>query len=205
MGLVDAVIRPQYMVKSIIKILLFLICPIVYSMYDKELKLKLLLKPNHKGLIIAVISGISVFTIIFGGYFLIGNLFDLSGITSSLTANIGVSKNNFLWVAIYISLVNSLLEEFFFRGFAFLTLKRFASRKFAYVFSSLIFAIYHLAMMVGWFDVILFILTISSLFIGGLIFDYFNEKYENIYISWLVHMFANFAINGIGFILFGIV
>ena len=30
----------------------------------------------------------------------------------------------------------------------------------------------------------------------------FDEKYENIYLSWLVHMFANFATNTIGFMLF---
>ena len=32
-----------------------------------------------------------------------------------------------------------------------------------------------------------------------------NEKCENIYMSWLVHMFANFAINTVGCILFGII
>jgi hypothetical protein len=37
------------------------------------------------------------------------------------------------------------------------------------------------------------------------IFNILNEKSENIYASWLSHMFANFAINTIGFILFGII
>ena len=31
----------------------------------------------------------------------------------------GVNAGNFVFVALYISIVNSLLEEFFFRGFAF--------------------------------------------------------------------------------------
>lgn len=57
-------------------------------------------------------------------------------------------------------------------------------------------------MMIGWFDITVFVLTLSALFIGGLIFNYLNEKFESIYISWLIHMFANFAINTIGFILF---
>ena len=35
--------------------------------------------------------------------------------------------------------------------------------------------------------------------------DYLNERCENIYMSWLVHMFANFAINTVGCILFGII
>ncbi len=205
MGIIDAVVKPQYMMKSIIKIFLFLICPIVYSIYDKELNIKLLFKANKQGLIVAFLSGISIFIFILGGYFLIGSFFNLLNITLSLTKNIGVNKNNFLWIAIYISFINSLLEEFFFRGFSFFTLKDNTSRKFAYIFSSSVFAFYHIAMMIGWFDIVLFILLLSALFVGGLIFNYFNEKYENIYISWLIHMFANFAINSIGFILFSIV
>ena len=205
MAIIDAVVQPQYMIKSLIKIFLFLICPVIFSIYNKKLELKNLFKVNKQGFTVAILAGISIFVVILGAYFLIGNLFDLSNITLSLTQNIGVNKENFLWVAIYISFVNSLLEEFFFRGFSFLKLKRYTTRRFAYIFSSLAFALYHVAMMIGWFDILLFGLSLAALFVGGLIFNYFNEKYENIYISWLIHMFANFAINGIGFILFSMV
>ena len=63
---------------------------------------------------------------------------------------------------------------------------------------------YHTAMMIGWFSISLFILLLLSLIIAGFIFNYLNERNNNIYSSWMVHMFANFAINTIGFILFGI-
>ena len=206
MGFIDAVIRPEYLIKSFIKILLFSIMPIMYSRYDKGLNLTSLFKVNSKKeIIIAILSGAGIFTFILGAYFILGNLFDFSNIVSSLSENVGVNNNNFIFVAIYISFVNSLLEEFFFRGFAFLKLKEVSNRKFAYIFSSLAFALYHVAMMIGWFDISLFLLTIVGLFIGGIIFNYFNEKYKNIYVTWLIHMFANFAINYIGFMLFNIV
>lgn len=206
MGFIDAVIRPDYLVKSFIKIMLFSIMPIIYSRYDKELNLSSLFKVKSKReIIIALLAGLAVFLFILGAYLIIGRLFDFSNVTSSLSENIGVDKENFILVAIYISFVNSLLEEFFFRGFAFLKLKEVSTRKFAYIFSALAFALYHVAMMIGWFDISLFILTIGGLFIGGLIFNYFNEKYKNIYVSWLIHMFANFAINYIGFMLFNII
>lgn len=206
MGFIDEVIRPDYLVKSFIKIMLFSIMPIIYSRYDKELNLSSLFKVKSKReIIIALLAGLAVFLFILGAYLIIGRLFDFSNVTSSLSENIGVDKENFILVAIYISFVNSLLEEFFFRGFAFLKLKEVSTRKFAYIFSALAFALYHVAMMIGWFDISLFILTIGGLFIGGLIFNYFNEKYKNIYVSWLIHMFANFAINYIGFMLFNII
>ena len=206
MGVVDAVIKPNYLIKSFIKVLLFSIMPILYSRYYKDLDLKSLFKINDKKeVVIALLSGLAIFSFILGSYFLLGRFFDFSNIVSSLSENIGVKSSNFIFVAIYISFANSLLEEFFFRGFAFLKLKEVTSRKFSYIFSALAFSIYHLAMMIGWFDIVLFTLTMLGLFVGGLIFNYFNEKYKNIYVTWLIHMFANFAINFIGLILFNII
>ena len=206
MGFIDAVIRSEYLIKSFIKIMLFSIMPILYSRYDKELNLSSLFKvKSKKEIIIALLSGVAIFTVILGAYFIIGNFFNFSNVVPSLSENVGINNNNFIFVAIYISFINSLLEEFFFRGFAFLKLKEVSTRRFAYIFSSLAFALYHVAMMIGWFDISLFILTLSGLFIGGIIFNYFNEKYKNIYVSWLIHMFANFAINTVGFILFNMI
>ena len=202
MGIVDAVIQPGYVVKSFIKIVLFLLLPILYSLYDNDCQLKKLFKPQRKGLILAFIMGLAVYFTILISYFIFQNVFDFSSLTTSLTSTTGVNKDNFLLVALYISFANSLLEEFFFRGFAFLTLKRTMSRNFSYIFSSSMFASYHIAMMIGWFKLPLILLTLIGLFIGGVIFNYFNEKWNNIYLSWLIHMFANFAINTIGMILF---
>ncbi|MBE7031518.1 MAG: CPBP family intramembrane metalloprotease [Ruminococcaceae bacterium] len=202
MGIVDAVIQPGYAVKSLVKILLFLLIPFVYSVFDKKCNLKALLKPDKKGITLALLAGFAVFGVVLGAYLLFKDVFDFSALTKSLTKTTGVNGQNFVWVAIYISFANSLLEEFFFRGFAFLTLKRVSTRKFAYVFSALCFALYHIAMMIGWFGIPVILISLIGLFVGGIIFNAFDEKYGNIYISWLIHMFANFATNAIGLILF---
>lgn len=205
MAVVDGIIQPHYAVKSAVKVALFLILPFGYSFINKELSLKSLFMANKKGIGIALLLCIPVYIVILGGYLLLKDVFDFSAVTSSLTGNIGVSKENFPIVALYISFVNSLLEEFFFRGFAFLTLRKAVSEKTAYIFSSAVFALYHIAIMTGWFSSGVFAITLSGLFIGGLIFNLLNSKSGNIYTSWFVHMFANFAINTIGFMLFGII
>ncbi|MEG0923488.1 MAG: CPBP family intramembrane glutamic endopeptidase [Anaerovoracaceae bacterium] len=205
MAIVDGIIRPTYGIKSLIKIVLFLGSPIIYSFIDRDFSIKQLLTPNKKGFLASFCLGLAVYAVILGSYFLFRGVFDFSGITESLTENIGVTGNNFVFVAIYISFANSLLEEFFFRGFAFLTLKNLVGRKRAYVFSSVVFAMYHIWMMVGWFSIMVFLLAMIGLVAGAMIFNYLNEKNNNIYSSWMVHMFANFAINTIGFILFGII
>ena len=207
MCFVDGIISPPYLYKSIIKIVLFLLIPLGYFLLykDKAAYLKKLFVPKKKDFLLALLLGIGVFVVIMIAYFLLGDYIDLSGIKESLTSGIGVTADNFVYVAIYISFVNSLLEEFFFRGYAFLMLKEEKGRKFAYIFSSVMFALYHVGMTSGWFNILIYILSMAGLFIGGCIFNYLNEKCENIYPSWLVHMCANFGINTIGFILFGII
>ena len=205
MAVIDGVIKVNYLEKSFIKVLLFLILPLIYSFYDKNIRVKELFLFNKNGIIRACILGTLVYLIIVGGYLLLKDVFDFSQITGSLTKNIGVTGQNFIFVSIYISFINSLLEEFFFRGFAFITLKKLTGRKFAYIFSAAVFAVYHIAMMTGWFKLDVFLIVMAGLFAGGLIFNYLNEKSATVYPSWVVHIFANFAINTVGFMLFGII
>ena len=139
-----------------------------------------------------------------GGYLLTKDLIDYSNVTKSLTESMGITADNFIYVAFYIAIINSFLEEFFFRGYGFITLKKYSSRKFAYLFSSGVFAVYHIGMLIGMFNIGALLLLLAGLVAGGCIFNYLNEKNDNIYSSWFVHMFANFAINTVGLILFGI-
>lgn len=205
MAFVDGVVQANYFIKSAMKLILFLGFPALYSSLDKNMQIKPLFRADKKGIKLALVLCIAVYTVILGSYLLFKNVFDFSAITQLLGENIGVHRDNFLFVSIYISFINSLLEEFFFRGFAFLTLKKVSSRRFAYFFSAAAFALYHVAMMIGWFSIQVFIIVLLGLFAGGLIFNYLNEKSGTIYPSWFVHMSANFAINTIGCMLFGII
>ena len=207
MTFVDGIISPPYLYKSIIKVVLFLIVPMIYFLlnHDEIKRLKKLFAPRKKDFLISLFLGVGVFAVIMAAYFVCRGFIDFSGIRDSLTSGIGVNADNFIFVALYISFCNSLLEEFFFRGFAFLILKEEAGGMLAYIFSSALFAFYHVGMTSGWFGGVIYVLAMLGLFVGGCIFDWLNDKCENIYPSWLVHMCANFAINTIGCILFGII
>jgi len=205
LAVIDGIIQPRYLLKSGMKLMLFLVIPFVYALFDKKLKLRELFKINKRGIKTAFMLCIPVYVVILTAYLLLKDVFDFSGITKALTNNIGVNGDNFLIVSVYISFINSFVEEFFFRGFAFLSLKRVTSGKAATIFSAAMFALYHIAIMTGWFSVGVFVITIAGLFLGGLIFNYLDARSDNIYTSWFVHMFANFSINTIGFMLFGII
>ena len=204
--LIDAVIKPNYFVKIPIKIIFFLVLPILFFLFNKNdtSEFKKLFVFKKKGLLTSIGLGIAVFAVIIGGYLLTKDLIDYSNVTKSLTESMGITADNFIYVAFYIAIINSFLEEFFFRGYGFITLKKYSSRKFAYLFSSGVFAVYHIGMLIGMFNIGALLLLLTGLVAGGCIFNYLNELNDNIYSSWFAHMFANFAINTVGLILFGI-
>ncbi|WP_129600368.1 CPBP family intramembrane glutamic endopeptidase [Anaerophilus nitritogenes] len=204
MAWIDGVLCSNYLIKSICKLFLFLIIPSGYYYYNQKITLSDLFRFSKQNMLFSLLLGIGVYFFIVGAYFTIGSYFDFSNVTITLESKIGVTKTNFIFVSLYISLINSFLEEFFFRGFAFLTLKKLTTKKVSYVFSAITFSLYHIAIMISWFTPLLFILLITSLFISGLLFNWLNEKSGTLYASWFVHICANLAINTIGFILFGI-
>lgn len=205
-GFVDGVIQPPYFLRAAMKAALFIMIPVAFfHTHGNDWKqLKSLLIPQKRDLFMALLLGAAVYGIILGGYLLFAGFYDISEMVLKLTSDAGVRADNFLWISLYISLVNSLLEEFLFRGIAFLTLKKHASVKFSYIFSASVFALYHFGMMAAgnfWIS----LLALLVLFIGGCIFNRINERSGTIINSWLVHMCANFAINTIACMIFGII
>lgn len=205
MAYVEIVLAPGYAAKSVIKMVLFLAVPLVFLITSKKISIPGLFHMKRGGWRFSGTLAAITFFGILGAYFIFQNQFDFSSVAPTLESSLGINGSNFIFVALYISFINSLLEEFFFRGFAFLTLKKFAGKKTAYVFSATTFALYHVAIMNGWFSLPLMVLLIFSLFFAGSLFNYIDEKKGCILPSWMVHISANFAINAIGFILLGMI
>lgn len=203
MSFVDGFIQPGYVAKSLIKALLFLGVPGVYflrSAADREAAKKLFL-PKLRHILFALALGIGVYLTVVGGYLLLDEWMGLSAFGKGIMEGSGVSRDNFLAVAIYIPIVNSFLEEFLFRGFSFITLKNHTGRGFSYLFSAAAFALYHFGMVMGSFDILSWILSLGALFGAGLVLNYLNERSGTIYPSWLVHMLANVGINTVGYLI----
>lgn len=203
MSAIELIFTPTYFVKAAIKLALFVIIPMSLVLIRKETKMLCFFKPNKKTLLPMLGFGVLMYGFIIGAYFLLGKYFDLSGITSSLD-EIGVTKQNFIFVALYIAVCNSFLEEFIFRGFGFIGLSEKLGAKWACIFSAICFALYHITMMIGWYSIWLTALIIFALFVGGVILNILDSKCKTVYPAWIVHIFANLAINTIGMILFGI-
>lgn len=198
----DGVAHPAFVLKSAIKVLLFIGVPVLYAVKTKSAFYKPLLTFDRSALRFALVLGGCVFSLILGCYFALGSLLDLSAVVGQLETSMAVTADNFIAVALYIAIINSFCEEFFFRGFVFFQLKQTHTRMVAHCLSALFFALYHVAIIAFWFDLWVFALCMIALFIGGVLFNLLNENSGTIYPSWLTHACANLAINSIGMILF---
>lgn len=194
MAFIETVIEPAYFVKSAAKAVIFLALPLVIAgaagirLWDGPLGM------DRKSIASLLALGLAIYGVILGGYALTRNIFDYASLVRALSADQKVEGGSFVWVALYISFCNSFLEEFFFRLAAFLELSRHTAKRTAYIFSSVLFAVYHVAMIGTSFPPLLLALCLIGLAVGGLIFDYVDDRKGTIYNSWVIHMFADFAI-----------
>lgn len=195
LALVERVIQPGYLVKSLLKLLLF---PAVTFALGFRVGLR------REGLGLGLALGSMIFAVILAAFFLFRSFIDLDAIAAGILNKEGISRENFLWVALYISFINSALEELLFRGLAYLELRRHTSERFAMVFSAACFAGYHVAILTGWFTWWVYGLCLLGLFIGGLIFNFLDRR-GSLLPSWLAHAAADLAINTIGLMMYNLV
>lgn len=194
MAVIEVAVEPAYPVKSGLKVLVFLLLPLIAA---KAACLRLFgcsFSLNGRDILKLLALGTLIYGVILGGYALTRGIFDYGALVASLSADQRVDSGSFWWVALYISLCNSLFEEFLFRSVAFLLLSRYAGRQLAYAFSSVSFALYHVAMIDASFPLPLLLLSLAGLAAGGCIFDYVDGESGTIYPSWTIHMFADLAI-----------
>ena len=200
MFLFETIAQPTYIIKSVAKIMLFGVC--AFGMYFiigfKNIKGQIY--RSVKEMKISIYLCIAcVLCIAIGGY-LFSGFIDFEAMRISLANREKVTESNYLFVTVYIALVNSLLEEFFFRGYIFYELSNIGSKKLAYIYSSLLFSLYHISIINGWFNPVIFIMMIVGLFIVGIFFDWLTSRYSSFKASWVVHIVANVMINTIGYV-----
>ncbi len=200
MAAVETLVEPAYAVKSALKAAVFILIPLIFM---RSAKIKIFaggISLGLKNFLKLLALGCGIYLIVMSGYALTRNLFDYSKLVESLSKDQNVDGGSFIWVALYISLGNSFVEEFLFRQVAFLGLCELSSKKTAYIFSSLMFALYHVAMIGQSFPLPLLLAALAGLAVGGFVFDFVDEKSGNFFGSWFIHMFADLALMTIWYI-----
>lgn len=70
-------------------------------------------RKRKKELFIGLGIGVAILMIILGAFFVLRNVVDIDNIVNSLMTKEQIAADTFIFVAIYITFINSFLEEFF--------------------------------------------------------------------------------------------
>lgn len=198
----------NYVIKTSVKLVLFLLIPVIYFIHTRDRNMYISSTSRsrkNRSLLIGLLSGLLFFAVLAAAYYFLQSFIDFKPIISELETKLQITPLNFIFVGIYITLGNSFIEEFFFRGFVFLGIYKSGRHGTAYLFSSLLFALYHIMIFKNWFTLPLFLLALSGLFLVGLLFCWMNSKSRNFLNSWIAHILADAAIILIGLKMFGII
>lgn len=203
----DQVLQLSYISKVFVKLVVFTLFPFGYIRMTRDnfLKDSLMSKRRKLRSNKSHVLGIVIFVTIIVVYHFIKQYIDIETLVLEFEQKYRINKDNILYYSIYLTFVNSLLEEFFFRGFIFLNLKKIGMKSVGYIVSSLAFAIYHVSNFQNWFNIGVFVLAIIGLFVGGMIFNYLDDEENTFLNSWFVHICADLAIVLIGFSIFKVI
>ena len=187
-----------YVYTSAFKVIVFILCPIIYFKLSKEGSFKGLLSlfsmRGAKNIKLAFLLGIGVFVFIVVTFIILRPFFDSAMVVEALAEN-GITSGNAFFVFVYIVVINAALEQLFFRGFVFMSLYRMNVKRYAHIYSSVLFSFYHIPLLYNAVAPGILVLCTVGLIVAGLIFNALALKFKSISASLIVHISANLALN----------
>ncbi len=188
----------NYFLSSIYKLVFFV--PIVYRIFFYKSSFKKSItegfKWNQFKRNFLPTLGLSVlFGAIFLSAFLIfKDYLDFSSMISNLDSLVGVNKSNILYIGAYVILLNSVLEEYFWRGFMFKELKGITG----YLLTGFGFALHHVMLIYAWFSWPYILVMTLGLAGFGMVMNKIYEKY-GLFSCWFIHLVQDIVMIGIGY------
>jgi len=199
----------NYFFSSLYK--LVFLSPIIFAMWSEKKSLKQALFQNFsfatfkKNIWRLTLLGIFLSGIYLTSFFVFKNFLDISTITSKLNSLININLTNLIFIGLYIIIFNSLLEEYFWRGFLFAKLDKILKSWQAYLITGIAFSFHHVMFYYNWFNLGFFLLVTFGLTVYALIMNYVFKKYQDLFSCWYVHIFADIAQIFIAFKIFELI
>lgn len=187
----------SYFTSSVYK-LVFLF-PVFYRVFieKKEFKVSIFehfLFPVFKKRIFSSLGIGAIFILIYvGAFYFFREYLDLQNVVDQLRQMADINVKNILFIGMYIILINSLLEEFFWRGFLFDKLRYQVRQWIAYLLTGIAFSFHHMVFYYNWFDLKYLIIITVGLSIYAMIMNFIFSKTKDLYTCWLIHGCADVA------------
>jgi membrane protease YdiL (CAAX protease family) len=177
--------------------------PVLYvlAFHRSELRLN---PPSRRGIWIGLAFGGAVAVGMFVLYFAIlrgwFHSADIPAMVWKKLSEFGLTTPlGFLCFALFLSVVHSLLEEYYWRWFVFLRLRPLVSLRTAIAVSSLGFMAHHVIVLAqylpGWFHFLTLVVPFSlCVAVGGGVWAWLYERTRSFYAPWLSHLVVDVAV-----------
>jgi uncharacterized protein len=179
--------------------LMFLIPPLLYCRrYGIRIGADILkLRHWRHGLPWALGLGTLAVVIFWVAYYWLGDLLlDKAMITRKIGSQFSVTARTVLLIAPVTIFFNSLLEEFFYRGFAFGLLVR-KNRSLGIWLPAVAFTVQHLLFIYHWVTPVPMAMAIVGLMVFALVLEKAYEVADSIVAPWVIHVLGDVAMMGI--------
>ena len=175
--------------------------PVLWLLWVEKKRLGIS-RPERGGLLMGAGLGLGISAIIFAAYLLIGDrIIDPQTLKDAAIAN-GIGRPIlYIPFVAYLTIVNSLLEEYVWRWFVFRQCERLVGGGGAVICSAAFFTIHHvfaLKAQAGW---PITLLGSTGVFIGGAVWSWCYLKYKSIWPGYISHIIVDAAIFVIGWLL----
>lgn len=192
----------NYLLYSVYK-LSFIVPPLIYCRVHKIGIFSDILKPRNwrRGLKEALVLGVLAIGLFWGAYALLGKmLVNEDEIVAKINEQFSTNARTILLIAPFTIIVNSLLEEFFYRGFAFgLLVKK--NTAVAYLLPAVVFSLQHVLFFHDWFGWIPLVIATAGLAVFALALAWLYARADTIAAPWITHICGDIAMMGIAVML----
>jgi membrane protease YdiL (CAAX protease family) len=149
--------------------------------------------------------GIILSLIYMTAYLITERFLNFQNIIERINSYAAVDATKIMFVGVYMITINSLIEEFFWRGFVFQELSKRNKAIVAQLLTGIGFAIYHVAIFYDWFNPIILGIATFGLTGYSIIMNYIYKAYKDLFSCWLVHAMVDTVQILIAFRIFGLI
>lgn len=173
----------------------FILGPIVYCRWHRISIAREIFKwqNGRHDLKLALVIGAVTMVLFWAAYALLGDrLLDKAEITAKIQQQFSVDAGTVLLIAPFTIVINSLIEEFFYRGFAF-NLLAAKNAWWGTLLPAAVFTTQHLLFVYHWVTPLPLAIGIVSLTVFALVLQAMYAKADSIVAPWVIHVSADAA------------
>ena len=106
----EQLLELPYLIKTLIKLPMFLMVPLLSFSNRRVFKVKF----NYKNVFV---QGLGVFSIVMLAFLVLSRFIDFETIRADFSSRLEITKSMFVWASIYTVFINAMVEEVFFRAY----------------------------------------------------------------------------------------